>query len=512
MIRRALLLALAWGGVARAQSPGHSLRRRRPRRRARDPGASARQAAHASSARQPPSDAAARQHLPAHRHRSRARRRRPGLGARRRDRHRRRPVSAAGGGHHRPRHRDRRRRLRVDARDRRTAASSSYRDFTYDITPIAERILAPVSVARRHVRCRRVTLPGFFGLRLPSYDRTNGLSLAVVAARLAESTTGSSLEPGSPIDRSSASSIRRDRRRRRRRREPTVRARRSAEARSRTTRGSGTTSSTAPRRSSAATTRATTFARTRGDATLARRWEWRTSTIEPFIGGLWESARSVRPDSNANGGPWSFRGSPRPRRHASPEPADRRRQRSTSVLVGGRLDWADDDGTTARLRLDGEWGHLSPIRRDSPTRYPRPSRKRRSTARSAFPTFGPQSLRFEGHALITLTSGAAAPALGLRRRRRAVCRRIELLSRGRRPAALLRRRYNIPLERWKVPLLGAPIVSLREILAGADVGRFPALAQATGVRLAMSVVYVEFLVDPARRHGILSGRGRRSTR
>jgi hypothetical protein len=53
------------------------------------------------------------------------------------------------------------------------------------------------------------------------------------------------------------------------------------------------------------------------------------------------------------------------------------------------------------------------------------------------------------------------------------------------------------------PLVGSPTVTLREVLAGADVGRWPSIAQAMGVRVAVSVVHVEYLIDPvSRRHHV----------
>ena len=176
----------------------------------------------------------------------------------------------------------------------------------------------------------------------------------------------------------------------------------------------------------------------------------------------------------------------------------------TSMLFGGRLEWADDQDIAARFRLDGEWGHLSPIRSVTADSVSSTFAQATLDGAISFPTFGTQTLRIEGHALITLTSGAprqrwayvggvgSLPTIGL-------------LSRGGDQLLFLDGRYGIPIERWKVPYLGAPTISLREILAGADVGRMPALAQATGVRISMSVIYAEFLVDPARRHGLLSG-------
>jgi hypothetical protein len=45
------------------------------------------------------------------------------------------------------------------------------------------------------------------------------------------------------------------------------------------------------------------------------------------------------------------------------------------------------------------------------------------------------------------------------------------------------------------------VFTIREVLAGADVRRFPSLAQAVGARLSAGPFYVQFLVDPAAGHG-----------
>ena len=78
-----------------------------------------------------------------------------------------------------------------------------------------------------------------------------------------------------------------------------------------------------------------------------------------------------------------------------------------------------------------------------------------------------------------------------------------MLSRGGDQLLAISASYAIPIEGVQVPLVGPPTVSLREILAGADVGRFPSLAQGTGVRVSLGAAFVEYLVDPVRHHGAL---------
>jgi hypothetical protein len=375
----------------------------------------------------------------------------------------------------------------------------SYRDFTYEIAPTSNgftlryRSFIDTSIPV-------FSLPGLYGIRVPAYDRSNGVSLpfaprislnadqVVIEPRVTYRSQLGEYDPSADVD---------------------ARVAQNTHVRGFVGRGTFTNEGWIWHDliNSASTLLGGDDARnyyrgTRATAALSRRWEWRSSSVEPFVGGLWESTRNVRPDTGANGGPWSFFG--RHDRDDMLRPNPRIDEGTIrSLLVGTRLDWADDQGMRARLQIGGEWGKLSPI---VPVADSIAETFAQTTVDGAlsFPTFGAQSLRFEAHALITFTNGAprqrwsyvgGAGSLPT----------INLLSRGGDQLLFLDGRYNVPLERWKFPIVGSPVVSLREILAGADVGRFPSLAQATGLRLALSVLYAEFLVDPVGHHGMLSG-------
>jgi hypothetical protein len=235
---------------------------------------------------------------------------------------------------------------------------------------------------------------------------------------------------------------------------------------------------------------------TRAEGILARQWVTDSRTIEPHIGARWERAQNVRPDSQADGGPWSFRGRHDPNDMLRPNP--RINQGSiVSGLVGVSADWAGDV-IVAKARLDGEVGGLSATAPDSSGSFAQATFDGTIT----FPTFGVQTIRLDGHAVVT--GGDPTP-----RQRYAYVggpgsiSTLDLLSRGGDQLIFIDARYNIPIERIVLPLVGSPTVTLREVLAGADVGRWPTLAQAMGVRLAASVAHVEFLYDPvSHRHHV----------
>jgi hypothetical protein len=77
---------------------------------------------------------------------------------------------------------------------------------------------------------------------------------------------------------------------------------------------------------------------------------------------------------------------------------------------------------------------------------------------------------------------------------------LDLLSLGGDQLIYLDSRYSIPIESVRVPVLNSPLmITVRDAIGGADIGRAPAMHQAIGVRVSASVAYVEFMTDPATR-------------
>jgi len=239
------------------------------------------------------------------------------------------------------------------------------------------------------------------------------------------------------------------------------------------------------------------FRANRVEATVARLWATETRTIEPFVGVRSEVDRSVRPDSQAQGGPWSFRGRHDPDDMLRPNPPIDEGA-LTSGLVGATADWFGDV-IVAKTRFDAELGFFD---RSAPASAGVQTFLQGTfDGTITFPTFGLQSIRFDGH--FVASAGDPTP-----RQRYAYVggpgsiSTLDLLERGGDVLVYLDGRYSIPITKVVLPLVGSPIVILREVLAGADVRRFPNLAQATGVRLAVTYAHIEFLFDPVthRKH------------
>ncbi|MEO6877340.1 MAG: hypothetical protein ABI205_02585, partial [Gemmatimonadaceae bacterium] len=232
----------------------------------------------------------------------------------------------------------------------------------------------------------------------------------------------------------------------------------------------------------------------RAKATLSRRWESESAMLEPFIGGLVERGTSVRPGLNASGGPWALLNRRGDDDVLRPNPAIDPGT-TTSFVAGAAWRWSAD-AMDARATVNEEVGNFS-----SKAGFARQAGAFAQTtidARITFPTFGSQSLGFSGHGVFT---GGAEP-----RQRWAYIGgpgsipTLDLLERGGDHILYIDARYAIPFERVQVPMVGSPIITLREILAGAAENRFPTLSQATGVRVSVGFVYGELLVDPVSHH------------
>jgi hypothetical protein len=386
-----------------------------------------------------------------------------------------------------------------------SGGSLSFRDFTYDVMEAPGGFeLRYRSFTNRPTRA--FTLPGMFGLRVPAYDRSNGLSISL-SPLVAVPGTPLLVEPGVTY-RSQRGAF-----------DPATTAK--VLFNSRTTLRVGVARATFtndawiwPDLMNSATTfvfgadTRNYYRATRADMSLSRQREWSAGTLTFVVGGIWERAESARPDSSAEGGPWSIHGRRGRLNMLRPNPPI---DSGTIIsgLVGARMNLNQGD-ITSRLALDIEAGGISPLSAGT-----RSFLQATFDGTIVFPTFGTQSLRFDGHMVASASGGSFADRVstvgttvpvGAPRQRWAYVGgwgsipTLDLLSRGGDELIYLDGRYNIPIDRLQLPYVGAPIVTLRNVLGGADVQRWPSLAQATGVRLSLAAVYVEYLIDPANRH------------
>jgi hypothetical protein len=75
---------------------------------------------------------------------------------------------------------------------------------------------------------------------------------------------------------------------------------------------------------------------------------------------------------------------------------------------------------------------------------------------------------------------------------------MKLLEQGGDQLVFVDSRYMIPLTRPRLPLVGAPVFTLRHVLGSAGVRSLPDLEQNIALRLTLAIVRVEVVFDPAR--------------
>ncbi|MEO8578668.1 MAG: hypothetical protein ABI469_00380 [Gemmatimonadales bacterium] len=241
----------------------------------------------------------------------------------------------------------------------------------------------------------------------------------------------------------------------------------------------------------------------RGTARITHTFNGTAFTVTPFIGGNIErdwSTGSLAPTKS----PWSFYGRKGNLKMRRPNPRVAKGS-ITSVIGGtgiqlvrggleGNLDTQLEQSVRTALKPDCAGVPplglcVEPVPDDSFTQLT-------LDAKVTFPTFGSQTFSFKGHAI--LTSGSAAPAqrfgyLG----GSGTLATVNQLALGGDRLLFVQGDYMVPIERIQLPYLGAPFVALRYAAGNAGVGQLPALIQNFGVGAGVSFFRVDYSIDPA---------------
>jgi hypothetical protein len=361
----------------------------------------------------------------------------------------------------------------------------SERDFTFDVEAEgSEYRLVYRELAIEEFE--RFELPLRFGVRVPTYDRVNGLSVGW-GPRVNWARPRLSVEPVITY-RSDLGDI-----------DPDVRGRLDLSRVSAVTAAVGRTTLTnegwirGPYLNSFSLITGTDVRNYRRanriDVRYERELEREWGVIIPMVGVLAERSRSVPPGNGATSGPWSLlkrndseEGMLRPNPPILPGTV-------SSVIGGGEVVWESEGvkvGGTALL--EGAVGAPNDDRFGQVT----------VDFRIDFPTFRDHTFRFEAHGLTTF--GEVAPPqrfsyLG----GSGTLPTMDLLSMGGGQLVFLESRYTIPITQIAIPLLGSPTVSLRHMIGSAGVDKLPGFVNNVGVRLAMSLLKADFTIDPESR-------------
>jgi hypothetical protein len=121
-----------------------------------------------------------------------------------------------------------------------------------------------------------------------------------------------------------------------------------------------------------------------------------------------------------------------------------------------------------------------------------------------FPTFGSQTFAFKGHALVSW-SGTQVPGqrfayLG----GSGTLATVNLLALGGSHLLFVQGDYIIPFDQIQLPFVGPPFIGLRYAAGSAGIGGLPTLIQNLGVGIGASLFRVDYTIDPAQNRSPVS--------
>jgi hypothetical protein len=351
----------------------------------------------------------------------------------------------------------------------------SLRDETYDVTRNGDRFSLRYRSLATVVSEPAIELPGLQGLLMPSYDRVDGLSLPVGvtltlaqrAVELQPTLTYRSrlgvVDPGLLL-----------------RVTPSPRVRLEAHA-ARDTRTSDDWIY-----SDLVNSLTTVFAGTDtrnyfrsdgGDARLIATFDRESYLLEPYLGARLEHVRPI----TATGDVWSVFGRTDSLGIRRPNPLVEEGD-VRSAIAGLDLN-AFASAMTGRFAIQVEQSFASPASTSDFLQL---------TVHGSveFPTFGTQSLRVKVH-------GVATHGDNVPRSRYAylggsgTLSSLDLLEEGGSALLYVENRYLIPIEAIQLPVIGAPVFSVRDAFGAAGVGSLPALQHEIGAGIGVSMLHLD---------------------
>jgi len=361
----------------------------------------------------------------------------------------------------------------------------SHQDFTFEVqsTPTGYALdFRPIRVTRS----TPVTLPGIYGLRIPTYDRVDGLSLAF-GPMFALDTGRYAIDPTITY-RSNLGAF-----------DPAVSGDLTFGRHTSVSLYVGRTTLTnddwiwSDLVNSAAVlglgldTR-NYYRADRAEVTVHHLLEGVTLQFEPFAGARFERDRSVERDTLSPHVPWSLFGQSEADRIRRPNPAITPGTLQ-SILIGAHATWeAQRVRATMDLTNEGAAFNVGSRRFVQSTLD--------GTIR--FPTFAAQEFYFTTRVLETFGDTAPPQRWGYLGGSGTIPT-LELLSMGGDHLVYVESNYFIPFLRLDLPIVGPPSITLRHMIGSAGVGSLPDFEQNLALRVALSFFRVDFAVDPARR-------------
>ena len=361
-------------------------------------------------------------------------------------------------------------------------------DFTFDATPVNGAVELQYRELTVASSGPSVLLPGIFGLRLPTYDRSNGLSLPV-GLHIGAFNSRSSIEPFATY-RSQIGQL-----------DPSVDANlyigrkffvHGFAGRETRTNDSWITSDFSNSLNALFIGRDTRnwYRDNRDLLTVNRVFETPAMTSTYRLGGQFERASSARPgDPLPTSGPWSFFGKHSNEGMLRPNPQIA--GGDITSLIGGANYLFNATDVTSALDLGVEV--------PTSTASGRHFVQLTLDGQVNFPTFVSQRFRFDAHAVVTRGDTAPGQRFAYLGGAGTLGTVEPLLSLGGDELLFIESRYIIPVSQISLPLVGSPTVTLRHILGTAAIQHLPALTQIVGVRLSVLLLRADVLMDTKTR-------------
>jgi hypothetical protein len=231
-------------------------------------------------------------------------------------------------------------------------------------------------------------------------------------------------------------------------------------------------------------------------------------TLTPFVGGNMErdwSTGSILPPKS----PWSFFGRKDVLKMKRPNP--RVKTGHISSFLAGSGIALSRGGVEAKLDATVEHSLKTSLTADC-SGFPTdaacalaPLDFTQITLHSQvdFSTFGSQTFSFLGHAVFG-TSNIAPPQRFAYLGGSGTLATVNLLALGGDRLLYVQADYTVPIDRIQLPIVGSPFIGLRYSAGSAGQGNLPPLIQNLGVGAGVSLFRVDYSIDPARNRSPLS--------
>lgn len=342
------------------------------------------------------------------------------------------------------------------------------------------RALAPLDVPV-------VSLPGIFGVRIPGYDRVNGLSLgggpefALDSGRVRIDPTVTYRSQLGVLDPGIGLTIERGRRTR-----ITLDAQRTTPTNERWIYSDIVNSALA---FGAGIDMRNYYRADRAELSVERDIETTTAVVTPFVGALWERSWSAERRANAMSVPYSI---------LSRTDSIEGMRRPNPAIPGGRIG-AAIAGTSVRV-LRGALTANGTLRGEVAPSNGATARFAQLTldGNATVPTFHAQRIVVFAHGVATASDSTPAQRYGYVGGGGTIPTLAPLALGGDR-LVWLDTRYVVPIP-VHLPFGNTPAVAARYIVGSAGVGRLPRATQNVGVRVTVGFLRFDYVVDPRDTH------------